>query len=421
MKRSFLFAAAVCSMFAAVSCSEKEKAIDKDFAYSIPTEAIVGETVTVEDLSINVDSRTWTFEDATPATSSEAIVDVVFSKAGSKAVTLTVNYADGTKDEITRTVEVKDVFSATIAAAGLTEHGCAAKGTEITFSLADFKNAAGGDVTYAWSFPGATPATSTEASPKVVWNDQINNVTVTCEVVRAFDGAKLNLSTSLVAGNYPLLKVLDEDKFDVYGFEYGETNLAWYTWVKFPEDSAAGEHPESMTIVDGGANGTAKALKLNISAIVNGSDIYEFAHRNSWPTNATLEAGKTYEISFWLKADGTAACYWFNVFSYVPDWLNDPLRGLAAATYWEEYIGGSFEVSTQTNLYSNAITTVSTKEDGSYDIQNLLTEGWTKYSFEFTPDGEAGKVYHNCYLCMGLSGVGANVYIDEVQINLIEK
>ncbi len=408
-------------MFAAVSCTEKEKAIDKDFAYSIPAETIVGETVTVEDLSINVSSRTWTFEDATPATSSEAIVEVVFSKAGSKAVTLTVNYADGTKDEVTKSIEVKDVFSASIAADGLTEHGCAPKGKEITFSLADFKNAAGGDVTYSWSFPGATPSTSSEASPKVVWNDQINSVTVTCEVVRAFDGAKLNLTSSLIAGNYPLFKILDDDKFDVYGFESGETNLAWYNWVKFPDDSAAGEHPETMTIVEGGANGTAKALKLDISKITNGSDMYEVAHRNSWPTNATLEAGKTYELSFWLKADGPAACYWFNVFSWVPDWLNDSLRGLAAATYWEEYIGGNFEVSAQTKLLEGAITTVSVKEDGTYDFQGLLNSEWTKYTFEFTPTGDAVKVYHNCYLCMGISGAGATVYLDEVQINLIEK
>lgn len=421
MKRTLLLTAAVCCMFAAVSCTEKEKAIDKDFAYSIPAETIVGETVTVEDLSINVSSRTWTFEDATPATSSEAIVEVVFSKAGSKAVTLTVNYADGTKDEVTKSIEVKDVFSASIAADGLTEHGCAPKGKEITFSLADFKNAAGGDVTYSWSFPGATPSTSSEASPKVVWNDQINSVTVTCEVVRAFDGAKLNLTSSLIAGNYPLFKILDDDKFDVYGFESGETNLAWYNWVKFPDDSAAGEHPETMTIVEGGANGTAKALKLDISKITNGSDMYEVAHRNSWPTNATLEAGKTYELSFWLKADGPAACYWFNVFSWVPDWLNDSLRGLAAATYWEEYIGGNFEVSAQTKLLEGAITTVSVKEDGTYDFQGLLNSEWTKYTFEFTPTGDAVKVYHNCYLCMGISGAGATVYLDEVQINLIEK
>ncbi len=421
MKKIFL-ALAACSALLAVSCKKNETpSIDKDFAYNIPTEAIVGNSIVVEDLSINVDSRTWTFEDALPATSQSATVSVTFKNAGDKKVTLTVNYADGTKDEVTKTVSVKDFFSADIHAEGLTFNKCAPKGKQITFSLDPLENKSGYALTYSWTFPGATPATSADASPKVVWNDQINSVKVTCEVTRE-DGAKLNLDYELTAGNYPCLRV---DDYDVYGFEKGEgCNTAWYDWVKFPSDAAAGMHPEIFTVIDGGANGTAKALRIDISAIVDGQNICEIAHRNSWPTNAILEAGKKYELTFYLKSEGAyGACYWLNVFSYCPDWLNDPLRGAAAATDWKDVYGTDYEVTSQTKLFDSAITKIipdETQAEG-YRIEGALTAEWTKYTFEFTPEGEAGTFYKNCYLCMGLSGISAVVYLDEVQINEIEE
>lgn len=419
--KKILSMAALCSLILTVSCNkEEQKSVDKDFQYVIPAEAIVGETVTFEDQSINVQSREWTFEDGTPATSTKAIEEVVFNKAGEKTVSLTVNYSDGTKDEISKKITIKDAFSATIKAEGLSPKGCAKKGSEITFSLDEFKNAAGGNVSYAWTFPGATPATSTDASPKVVWNEQDNNVKVTCVVTRELDGAKLNLEKTLIAGNYPLLKV---DDYDVYGFEKGESNVAWYTWVKFSSDEKAGLHPEVLAVVDGGANGTAKAMRIDISDIQDGANILELAARNSWPTNAWMEAGKKYELSFWLKAEGAiAACYWLNIFSYCPTWLNDPLRGTDASADWKEVFGVDFVESSQTKLYENVITSVTPKEDGSgYDVQNALTADWTKYTFEITLEGETGTVYKNCYPAFGFSGIGAKVYIDEVQINLIEE
>ena len=126
-----------CGLFALVSCQPEDNAVvEKDFNYTASLEtARVGETVTFTDNSINVESRTWTFEDGTPATSSEATVDVVFNSTGTKEVTLTVTYSDGTEDHGTLSIEVTNPLSADIAVAGLTEMGCAKSGAEITFSL----------------------------------------------------------------------------------------------------------------------------------------------------------------------------------------------------------------------------------------------------------------------------------------------
>lgn len=58
----------------------------------------IGESVNFSDQSWNsvVDNRTWTFQDATPATSSSPSPNVVFNSTGWKTVTLTVSNAAGT-------------------------------------------------------------------------------------------------------------------------------------------------------------------------------------------------------------------------------------------------------------------------------------------------------------------------------------
>ena len=433
MKRIFS-AAAICSLILAVSCNKEGSAsVDKDFQYVIPTEALVGQSVTFEDQSINVQSREWTFEDGTPATSTKAIVEVAFSKAGEKTVSLTVNYSDGTKDEISKKITIKDEFSAKIKADGLSPKGCAKKGSEITFSLDELKNAAGGNLTYAWSFPGATPATSTDASPKVVWNEQDNNVKVTCEVTRVLDGAKLNLETTLVAGNYPLLV---NDEYSAFDFEGATSNLAWYGWFKESTDAC-------LSIADGGAHGTAHSLKIDakgINALTDSGQAFEVAHRNNWSNNARMVVGQKYEISFWCKAeaatmdavglkhnDGELAAIisWVNLFNWIPDWLNDPMRGSAAKTDWSEVFPGETfkEEGAQSPIWAGGVTTMEGTSPDDLKFNDLITRDWKKYSFEFTLEngGQPGDVLKNCYIAFGVTGVNAVFYFDDFQINLVEE
>jgi Rib/alpha/Esp surface antigen-like repeat protein len=438
MKRILSFAA-ICSAVILVSCN-KDKPIDKDFAYVIPSETILGSTTSFEDQSINVQTRTWTFEDGTPATASTALVDVVFSKSGEKKVTLTVNYADGTKDEVSKTITVKDAFSAAgIKIDGLTPKGCAKKGTAVTFSIDDFQNAVSGNVEYAWSFPGGTPATSTEASPKVVWNEQNNNVNVTCTITRSFDGAKIDLSTSLIAGNYPLLR---NDEYTVFSFDNKdkEPNKAWYGWY-------GGSTDDCISVADGGANGSAGCLKINATAVNYAADmgasVFELAHRNNWDNNARMVVGQKYEVSFYMKAEAetlgegayaafaknkgevAAICQWCQLFNWVPDWLNDPLRGYYAQTDWSEiFPGETFEVQgAQAQIQNFPMTSLQATSETDFWFENLISKDWKKYSFEFTLEngGEVGTELRNCYLAFGLTGVNATFYLDDVQINLIEE
>lgn len=430
MKR-ILYAAAICSLSFAVSCQKEEnKSIDKDFQYVIPSETILGQSVTFEDQSISVQSREWKFEDGTPATSSDAIVNVVFAKAGEKTVSLTVNYADGTKDEISKKISVKDSFSAKMKVEGLTPKGCAKKGSEVTFSL-EVEAAAGVALSYAWTFPGGTPATSTEASPKVVWNGQDNDVNVTCELTRTIDGAKLNLETSLIAGNYPLLV---NDKYSAFDFEGEISNKAWYGWFNSNKDD------ELLSVADGGANNSAHCMKIDATAMdFTKNQILQVGHRNNWSNNARLEAGKKYEFIFWLKADayklaeadapknvGELAAYlaWIQVLNNVPGYLNDPMRGSEAKTDWSDvFQGETFEEQAQVIFFSSEVSkynATGTEDDPTPFFENLITDNWKEYRYEFTmPETIEGN--RNCFCAFGFTGVLATFYLDQVQINLIEE
>lgn len=429
MKR-ILSIAAACGLVLTVSCNSNENSIDKDFQYSIPDEAIVGETVNFEDLSINVQSRTWTFEDGTPATSSAAIVDVKFNKGGKKAVTLTVNYSDGSKDEVTREINILDAFSADIAVSGLTAKGCAKKGSEITFSL---ENVVGGPTSYAWTFPGGTPATSAEASPKVVWNDQINDVEVSCVMTREADGATATITTKLIAGNYPLLV---NDEYSVFEFENEQANKAWYGWFKESTDNC-------LTVAAGGANGTAHCLKIDatgINALTDSGQAFEVAHRNNWSNNARMTVGQKYELSFWCKAEAAsmeslgfknnngeqaAILSWVNVFNWIPDWLNDPMRGLYAQTDWSDvFPGETFATEgAQASIWAGEWSSMEGTTMDDLVFKNLISKDWQKISYEFTLEngGKAGDVLKNCYIAFGITGVNSVFYFDGFQINLIEE
>lgn len=429
-----------CGLFALVSCQPEDNAVvEKDFNYTASLEsARVGETVTFTDNSINVESRTWTFEDGTPATSSEATVDVVFNSTGTKEVTLTVTYSDGTEEHGTLSIEVTNPLSADIAVAGLTEMGCAKSGAEITFSL---ENVVGNPTSYEWTFPGGTPATSTDASPKVVWNSQIDDVEVSCKITRADDGVEVTATTNIIAGNYPMLQVDAEYGLDVYGFEQGEVNKVWYNWGSFPSDpdySTTGEHADLMTIVDGGANGSSKCMELDLSRgalTTSGTPdcIWEFGARNNWPNNPWLTVGQTYQVSISFKADKfdvasgvAAACDWLEVFSFVPDYLNDPLRALNAQASWSKvFDGDKFVTSSQTSLFRQSIweNKQEGQEQGNYD--EYLSTDWKTYTYQFTLEpgtiGNEGDVLKNCYVAFGIASIGAVVYVDEIRIDLIEE
>lgn len=448
MKKIFSMAA-LCSLILAVSCSKSSTKVETEFTYNVPSEAIAGQPVKFEDLSLGVSSREWTFEDAEPAASKAAVVDVTFNEGGEKAVKLVVNFQDGTKQQKDFKVNVLGSLSAVIEASGLTPKGCAKSGAEITFSL---KDVVGEPTSYNWTFQGGTPATSTEASPKVTWNSQIDDVKVTCEMTRAADGAKKTVETSIIAGNYPLLKKDTKFGYDVFGFEGTDVRNAYICYAK------DGDQASKATIVDGGSN-SSKCMKVDATsyiympvgeyAYMNG--FIDLFHRNNWCNNASMEVGKKYKMSFDIKASAPALetvellkgtsigqmnkgqigavmeIAW--IYCCTPtEGLQDPLRGLNTAEDWKDYYNENYvsQTSGDKSLHEFRYTELKAEKADYSDLhfENLITDKWQTLSDEFTLNVagfDNGYVFRNCFICVRCSGYGATFYLDNFRIDEIEE
>lgn len=447
MMKRILSIAAICSLILTVSCNKNETKIETDFSYNAPTEALIGESVKFEDLSIGVSSHEWTFEGAEPATSTAPVVNVTFNESGQKAVKLVVNFADGTSQTANLTVKVLGALKADIKVDGLTPKGCAKNGREVTFSL---ENVEGEPTSYNWTFPGGTPETSTEASPKVTWNSQIDDVKITCELTRQVDGAKTTVETSIIAGNYPLLRKVDE--YDVFGFE-GNVRDAYICYAK------DGDQPGKAILVDGGSN-SSRCMRIDASAYtympiqgyesMNG--FIDLFHRNNWTNNATMEVGKKYVMSFDIKASAPAMenvealaavpsigqmnkgelgavmeIAW--IYCCTPgEGLFDPLRDAYTAESWKEYYGKDYVSQTagDKTLHEFRYTQLTAEKADYSDLHfvNLIKGDWQTLSDEFTlevPGANNGDIFYNCFICVRCSGYGATFYLDNFRIDEVEE
>lgn len=447
MKRIFSIAA-ICGLILTVSCKKDGTAVEKDFKCNVPSTAVAGQTVKFEDLSLGVSSREWTFQDAEPATSTAASVEVKFKEIGDKAVKLKVNFSDGTYESKDFTVKVLGSLNADIKVEGLTPKGCAKKGKAVTFSL---ENVEGEPTSYSWTFQGGTPETSTEASPSVTWNSQIDDVKITCELTRAGDGAKTTVETSIIAGNYPLLRKTDE--YDVFGFE-GNVRDAYICYAK------DGDQPNKAVLVDGGSN-SSRCMKVDASAYtympvpgyesMNG--FIDLFHRNNWTNNATMEVGKRYVMSFDIKASApkledvdllkvapsigqmnkgelgaVMEIAW--IYCCTPPAgsdLYDYLRDAYTSEDWKEYYGTDYvsQKAEDTTLHEFRYTRLFAEKEDNSDLhfENLIKSDWQTLSDEFTLEvagANAGDLFYNCFICVRCSGYGATFYLDNFRIDEVE-
>lgn len=129
-----------------------------------PVALCPGSTVKYTDASLFAPtSYAWTFPGGTPATSTDPNPVVTYNTAGTYDATLTVTNASGTSTRTTAGVvtisDIKPTANFTARQAPICPGG------KITFTNRSVNCAS----TYAWTFPGGTPATSTDASPTVTF------------------------------------------------------------------------------------------------------------------------------------------------------------------------------------------------------------------------------------------------------------
>lgn len=141
---------------------------EADFSYA-PEEVVVDLPVKFNDLSYNATSWTWSFEGATPATSTEQSPEVVFNSVGTKQVTLIIN--QGRPSESTKTMSV-EVTPEVAALADFDIDGSSAdivevfQGEPVIFT----NKSKGSRISFSWNFENGTPETSTLKDPEVRFN-----------------------------------------------------------------------------------------------------------------------------------------------------------------------------------------------------------------------------------------------------------
>ena len=127
--------------------------------FVVPSTLPAGQPITMQNRSQNATSYFWSFEGATPATSTEENPTITYSRAGNFAITLFVT--NGTNsDTKTVNVNVMDVASADFAADNTT----ISAGESVTFT-----NLSVNASTYYWTFTGGNPSTSTDVNPTVTY------------------------------------------------------------------------------------------------------------------------------------------------------------------------------------------------------------------------------------------------------------
>lgn len=464
MKR-ILSTAAICSLILTVSCNkENGTGVEHDFQYKAPAVAMATSPVKFTDNSLDVASRTWTFENAEPATSDKAVVDVTFNKTGNNKAKLVVKFNDGGTETAEFEVKTVELMKADIKAEGLTPKGCAKLGHQVQFSL---ENVVGSPASYKWIFPGGIPESTTEETPVVTWNKQDDEVVVICEMTHSeSEELVVEVTREIVAGNYPLLKKDKKYGYDVFGFEGTNDDVrdVWITSASDGDQYGSDAIYNKAVIVDGGSDSepspeSKKSLKIDASSYLY-MPIKEYAsmhgfidifHRLNWSNNAFMEVGKKYKMSFDIKADATKMedveilkaapsfgqlnkgelgavmeIAWIYACT-TPAGVNDPLRNINSATNWKNVFGEDYvsQTSGDLTMHEFRYTRLDATQADYSDLHfvNLIKGEWQTLSDEFTlkvAGYEDGTVFKNCFICVRLNGYGATFWLDNFRIDEIE-
>lgn len=364
--------------------------------------AMLGETFKFTDLSVGIVSRKWTFEDAIPSTSGAPVINVQFTKIGVKTITLELEYDNGTTEKQNYSIEVLEPLIAQIAIDGLTPMGCLQPGQTAQLSI----ESEGNPTSYQWTFPGGTPSTSTDPNPTVSW-DKRGKVKIEVTVSRDRDGATTIAEQEIYIGNYPLLLPYTAADMDSWSFDAGTKIGKWTAWSGVDEVTLG-----KAVRVAGGADGTENCMQINYN---KADKSWQLFTRDNWVNNAHLEKGKKYEFIFWMKADVDFSLSEVIIINYLPDWSWNELLQAHSKNNWSQYFPDiPFTVQNETRL--------------AYASNLPITTAWKQFRYEFTVGDTdiqgitlSDKLLNTYPFFVINSSAPSMIYLDEIQINLIEE
>lgn len=392
-----------------------------EFAWSYGAESqfSVGKPATFTDLSLGVETREWSFEDATPATSTDPEPSVVFNSKGIKTVTLTIHFLNGQVQSESFDIEVFYPLSARIKALELTPKGCIRLDTPVSFGLTEVE---GNPTSYQWTFEGGTPSSSTDPAPVVTWTSaNKNGARISCRLTRADDGMTTTVEQTFIVGNYPMLHPIPEKDYDPWRFELSSIGK----WTLWNTTTSADDLTTNTSIVSGGADGSKQALKVTLKPGV----IYQLFTRDNWVCNAQLVAGQKYEVSFWQKTDAAegSLIVLTGIYNNLPSWSWNEYLQVLASDHWSIYfpdIPFWEQVEEMFGIWSNIEYPLTETITLPASPELMPSAEWKQVRFEFTATSAKYESLLNTYPQFALLSAGSadvNWYLDDIQINLIEE
>ena len=178
-----LFTLCLAFLFLLSSCDEydvREGIREVAFKVTADTKLITaGESITYKDSSLNVSSRTWTFEGGDIINSDQVEQVVNYTTPGEFSTTLAVTFADGATQDRRFLVNIEPTVASDFDANLRTVVvGSSVEFTNLSTGLDNQANVSAindGTVqrdapVYQWEFEGGAPATSTQKDPIVIYN-----------------------------------------------------------------------------------------------------------------------------------------------------------------------------------------------------------------------------------------------------------
>jgi len=240
----------------------------------------LGETIVFTDYSSGVKSRVWNFPGGTPSTSSDRQVSVQFSQVGLINCTIQNTFVNGL-------TETKNLFIQ--VGSGLINYTVSSSYAEAGQSIT-FTDNSSSVQSRVWTFPGGTPATSTNQQENVTFNQE---GPVKCKLEVTF----LNGIVDVQEINIQIGK--EQYVRSVFGFEDATAaNDIWEVWVSNGTNAMEFSIENSPS---GGALGTNGYAKI----VINASNVESqlFTKGTIGFPNAILQSNKTYEFSFYVKSN----------------------------------------------------------------------------------------------------------------------
>lgn len=306
----------------------------------------LGETVVFTDYSSGVKSRVWNFPGGTPSTSTEREVSVQFSEVGLINCTIQNTFINGL-------TETKDLFIQ--VGSGLINYEVSSNYAEVGQTIM-FTDNSSSVQSRVWTFPGGSPATSTDQEVNVTFNQE--------------GPAKCKLEVTFLNGIVDVQEIdiqIGKEQYvrSVFGFEDAIVATdVWQVWV------SNGTNAMEFSVENapsGGALGTNGYAKILINTSNVESQLYTKG-TIGFP-NAILQSNKTYEFSFYVKSE--------NFTQMTAAELSNEIPG---EQIWNNFAWYS-PIPAVTNEWSFKTITFQTS-----DLTQLYSEGtannaWTQFKF----------------------------------------